>query len=101
VEAEAQLELLAPVSPNIVCFRDNPSVLDDAALNLLNREVMVRLQEEGTAALSDTLLWSTLLLLGVEQVRINLDHPSPQPHRKMGTGRAGAVPHRKPRSGCR
>ena len=56
VEAEARLELLAPVSLNIVCFRYHPDGLDDAALNRLNREIMVRLQEEGTAALSDTLL---------------------------------------------
>ncbi len=56
VEAEAQLELLAPVALNIVCFRYNPGGLDVAALNRINREIMIRLQEEGTAALSDTVL---------------------------------------------
>lgn len=56
VRAEAELELLAPVSLNIVCFRYNPGALDDAALNRLNREIMIRLQEEGIAALSDTTL---------------------------------------------
>lgn len=56
VEAEAQLELLAPVALNIVCFRYNPGGLDVATLNRINREIMIRLQEEGTAALSDTVL---------------------------------------------
>ena len=56
IEAEPELELLCPVSLNIVCFRYNPGGLDSAALNSLNREIMIRLQEEGTAALSDTTL---------------------------------------------
>lgn len=56
VAAEAQLQLLAPVSLNIVCFRYNPGDLDEFNLNQLNREIMIRLQEEGTAALSDTVL---------------------------------------------
>jgi len=56
VTAEPRLELLAPVSLNIVCFRYNPGGQDDASLNRLNREIMIRLQEEGTAAVSDTLL---------------------------------------------
>lgn len=56
VGTEPELELLGPVSLNIVCFRYNPGGLDTAELNRLNREIMVRLQEEGTAALSDTTL---------------------------------------------
>jgi len=36
VEAEAQLELLAPVGLNIVCFRFRPPGFDEPALDLLN-----------------------------------------------------------------
>lgn len=53
---EAGLELLAPASLNIVCFRYNPGGLAEAELGRLNREIMVRLQAAGIAALSDTRL---------------------------------------------
>ncbi|MCB1464643.1 MAG: aspartate aminotransferase family protein [Nitratireductor sp.] len=54
VEADDRLELVAPVTVNIVCFRYNPGDLDEAQLKKLNTEIMLRLQEAGTAALSDT-----------------------------------------------
>jgi aromatic-L-amino-acid/L-tryptophan decarboxylase len=50
------LELLAPVTLNIVCYRYNPGNLQTDALNLLNKEILIRLQEEGIAAPSYTLL---------------------------------------------
>ncbi|MEI6388472.1 MAG: pyridoxal-dependent decarboxylase [Spirochaetota bacterium] len=43
------LELLAPVALNIVCFRYRAPGLDDEALNGLNREILMRLHESGIA----------------------------------------------------
>jgi glutamate/tyrosine decarboxylase-like PLP-dependent enzyme len=51
-----ELELLAPVELNIVCFRYNPGGRDDEALNALNKELLVRLHESGQAAPSYTTL---------------------------------------------
>jgi aromatic-L-amino-acid/L-tryptophan decarboxylase len=54
IEAEPLLELVAPTSINIVCYRYRPDGRDGEGLKALNTEIMLRLQEEGTAALSDT-----------------------------------------------
>ena len=54
VEEEPLFELVAPTSINIVCFRFRPRGLEKVALKALNVEIMLRLQEEGIAALSDT-----------------------------------------------
>lgn len=54
IEAEPALELTAPTSINIVCFRYRPDGMPEEALKALNTEIMLRLQEEGTAAISDT-----------------------------------------------
>jgi len=54
IEAEPLMELVAPISINIVCFRYRSSGLGSEELKLLNTEIMLRLQEEGTAAVSDT-----------------------------------------------
>jgi glutamate/tyrosine decarboxylase-like PLP-dependent enzyme len=56
VEAEPDLELLAPVATNIVCFRYNPGGLGDGQLNALNEELLIRLHESGIAAPSYTTL---------------------------------------------
>jgi len=56
VQAEKNLELLADVSLNIVCYRYNPGGLDIVALNAINKEILMRLHEEGLAAPSYTLL---------------------------------------------
>ncbi|MDD5364644.1 MAG: pyridoxal-dependent decarboxylase [Gallionellaceae bacterium] len=56
VEASPALELMAPVSLDIVCFRYNPGGMDGVELDQVNLEIMMRLQEEGVAALSDTSL---------------------------------------------
>lgn len=56
VEAHPDLELLAPVSLNVVCFRYAPRGAPEDALNALNQEILVRLQEAGTAVASSTLL---------------------------------------------
>ncbi|MEZ4671988.1 MAG: pyridoxal-dependent decarboxylase [Anaerolineae bacterium] len=54
IEAEPQLELLAPTSCNIVCFRFCTAGLTDDALNELNEELLIRLHETGTAVPSYT-----------------------------------------------
>lgn len=52
VEAHPDLELVAPVDLNIVCFRHRAA--DEAAAKALNTEIMLRLQERGLAVPSDT-----------------------------------------------
>jgi glutamate/tyrosine decarboxylase-like PLP-dependent enzyme len=56
VEAAPQLELLAPVTINIVCFRYHPGGLEPEALNRLNQELLIRLHEGGLVAPSYTTL---------------------------------------------
>jgi glutamate/tyrosine decarboxylase-like PLP-dependent enzyme len=50
VKADPALELLAPVSLNIVCFRYRGSVGREEALEALNRELLLRLHEGGAVA---------------------------------------------------
>ncbi len=45
---------LSPVTLDILCFRYDPGGLDTTALAALNAEIMMRLQEQGVAAFSDT-----------------------------------------------
>lgn len=54
IEAEPLLELVAPPSINIVCFRYRGDETSGERQKALNTEIMLRLQEEGIAALSDT-----------------------------------------------
>lgn len=54
VEAEAELELLIPVSMQICCFRYVYDTLDDETLNGLNGEIVIQLQLQGIAAPSTT-----------------------------------------------
>lgn len=54
IKREARLTLLAPVALDIVCFRYDPGGLDPVALTALNTAIMMRLQEEGAVAFSDT-----------------------------------------------
>jgi aromatic-L-amino-acid decarboxylase len=54
MKAEPLLELVAPTNINIVCFRYRPADADRAALKAINSEIMLRLQEKGIAAVSDT-----------------------------------------------
>jgi Glutamate decarboxylase and related PLP-dependent proteins len=56
VRNEKELELLADVSLNIVCFRYNPGNRTEEELNELNKELLMRLQEQGVAAPSYTVL---------------------------------------------
>ena len=54
VENDDRLELLAPVSLNVVCFRYHDSEMDEGELEALNREILLRLQEDGVAIPSST-----------------------------------------------
>jgi glutamate/tyrosine decarboxylase-like PLP-dependent enzyme len=56
IEAEPRLELMAPIGLDIVCFRHRYDGLDDAARNLCNKEILLRIQERGIAAPSSTTL---------------------------------------------
>jgi glutamate/tyrosine decarboxylase-like PLP-dependent enzyme len=54
IEVEPRLELVTPTNINIVCYRYRPEDVDSEGLKALNTEIMLRLQEEGTAVISDT-----------------------------------------------
>lgn len=54
IEAEPSLELVAPANINIVCYRYRSHGKSKEELKALNTEIMLRLQESGTAAISDT-----------------------------------------------
>lgn len=56
IAAQPQLELMAPIGLDIVCFRYNPRDRDDAVLDAINRELLLQLQEQGIAAPSYTTL---------------------------------------------
>ncbi len=56
IEASTELELLAPVSLNIVCFRFRLPDGDDAASNKLNEALVIELQKSGLVAPSSTTL---------------------------------------------
>ena len=66
VAADRRFELLAPARLNICCFRLRPDGLEEAALDTLNEEIVLRLQESGIAAPSTTRLKGRLA------IRINL-----------------------------
>jgi len=56
VQMEPALELMAPTGTSVVCFRFNPGGMAESGLHDLNRELLLRLQESGVAAPSDTTL---------------------------------------------
>jgi aromatic-L-amino-acid decarboxylase len=56
VEASAALELLMPVPLNVVCFRYAPADLPEAERDAVNREILLRLQEDAIAVPSGTLV---------------------------------------------
>ncbi|MEO1082678.1 MAG: pyridoxal-dependent decarboxylase [Acidobacteriota bacterium] len=62
IEAHPELELLAPVALNIACFRYRPGKAPKSAWNTINREVLMRLQEQGVAAPSSTSLGGHFVL---------------------------------------
>ena len=48
------MELVAPTNINIVCYRYRPDGMERDQVKALNTEIMMKLQEEGTAVISDT-----------------------------------------------
>ena len=72
VEQADQLELLAPVSLNIVCFRFLAN--DHSDLDTLNREIVIELQERGVAAPSTTFLEGKLA------IRVNITNHRTELH---------------------
>lgn len=56
IERTDNFELLADVPLNIVCYRYNPGNLSEEELNILNKNILMQLQEQGIAAPSYTLL---------------------------------------------
>ncbi|MEO9169785.1 MAG: pyridoxal-dependent decarboxylase [Candidatus Baltobacteraceae bacterium] len=54
IDADADLELLAPVQLNIVCFRYRFRGSDEAVTDSFNDELVIRLQESGDAVVSST-----------------------------------------------
>ncbi len=62
IETTPEVELAAPVPLNVVCFRYIRSGLDDAALDALNKQILVELQEQGIAAPSGTTIGGKYVL---------------------------------------
>jgi aromatic-L-amino-acid/L-tryptophan decarboxylase len=56
VAADRQLELLAPIPLNIVCFRYRGGLEEEASLKQVNQEILFRLHESGVAAPSGTVI---------------------------------------------
>jgi len=56
VTASPELELSAPVTLNVVCFRYVAADLDDAALDEINKNIVIELQEQGVAVLTGTVI---------------------------------------------
>lgn len=50
IREQEDMELIAPVGLDIVCFRFNPGGLDPEQLNALNKEIKLQLEERGIAA---------------------------------------------------
>jgi len=56
IDAADDLEIIAPIGLDIVCFRFNPGEMSSAELNDLNQSILISLQESGVAAPSYTTL---------------------------------------------
>jgi len=56
VDDAPELERVAPTPLNIVCFRFTTNSLDEVALNELNSELLIHVQESGVAMPSSTMI---------------------------------------------
>lgn len=56
VEAERDLQLLAPAPLNIACIRYSPATAAEEQLDAMNTEILLRLQESGIAVPSSTVI---------------------------------------------
>ena len=73
VDAAPDLERLAPVSLQIVCFRARPAGISDSELDALNETIVIQLQTRGIAAPSTTRINGKLA------IRINLTNHRTRP----------------------
>jgi glutamate/tyrosine decarboxylase-like PLP-dependent enzyme len=73
INAHQELELSAPVTLNIVCFRYVAPEMDDATLDELNKQIVIELQEQGIAVLSGTIIKGKYVLRAA-----NMNHRSRQ-----------------------
>lgn len=62
IQAEPELELMAPVSLNIVCFRYRVPEGSAADPDWVNREILMRIQELGIAVPSGTLIKGSFVI---------------------------------------
>ncbi len=62
VAVNPELQLLAPVAMNIVCFRYRRDGLSEKALDALNRQILIELQVRGIAVPSQTVLSGLLAI---------------------------------------
>lgn len=60
------LELLAPISMQIVCFRYHGKLSDEEKINRLNQEILLQIQEKGMAVPSST------VISGKYAIRVNI-----------------------------
>jgi aromatic-L-amino-acid decarboxylase len=56
IAAAPELEIAAPVTLNVVCFRFVASAMDEALMDDLNRKISIELQEQGIAVLTGTII---------------------------------------------
>ncbi len=56
IDASPQLELSAPVTLNVVCFRYLEPGLDEGGLDALNKQILTELHEQGIAVPSGTII---------------------------------------------
>jgi glutamate/tyrosine decarboxylase-like PLP-dependent enzyme len=91
VEDAADLELVAPIGLDIVCFRFNPGGLADEALDAVNKEILMQLHESGIAVPSySTLNGRYCLRIAIANHRSTLQDFDLLAHevRRIGTGLA-------------
>jgi len=56
IQSSPDLELSAPITLNIVCFRFISAQLDDSSLDEVNKKIAIELQERGIAVLTGTVI---------------------------------------------
>ncbi|MCI4668857.1 MAG: pyridoxal-dependent decarboxylase [Bacteroidia bacterium] len=69
MEGHPQIEILAPVNLNLICFRYNPGYHTEEKLNQINEKLLTRINDTGNAFLIQTLLNEKYT------IRIVLGHP--------------------------
>jgi aromatic-L-amino-acid decarboxylase len=62
VEKDQELELMAPVASNVVCFRFNPGNLGEGQLEELNKKILDKINEKAFLMISDTTIKGKYML---------------------------------------